>query len=558
MGRNKDEEDKITNILGFDRESASERELRYKALFHELDVYDEGKLTTKSLKTAFRRKNHPLRDSDVAIQELFRSMDSNHDNEVDFDDFKKFAFSAEHQIDKGFKKLDSDNDGFIKLADVSKYLSKLEKTNHIVIDNTTLIGNDIDAEANTCRAASQSKKKTFASFARWAFNQKYINKGTNTDMITNNDSVITYKQWRDFLFLMPRKSGSRLHTAFSYYYLFKEDVDLSSEGDVTLINEFFRGFAFFVAGGVSGVISRTCTAPFDRIKVFLIARTDLSSTILNSKEDLLARNPKANIDKLRSPIVKAITSLYRQGGIKAFYVGNGLNTFKVFPESSIKFGTFEMMKKLMTKIEGCKDKSELSKPSTFIAGGLAGMAAQFSVYPIDTLKFRIQCAPLANLQDKNILINTAKQMYRDGGPLIFYRGLTAGLLGMFPYAALDLGTFSILKKWLIARKAKEMNISEKDVTLSNFTVIPLGAFSGSVGASVVYPINLLRTRLQAQGTYAHPYTYTGIRDVLQQTIQREGYPGLYKGLMPTLAKVCPAVSISYLCYENIKRAAKLE
>ena len=34
------------------------------------------------------------------------------------------------------------------------------------------------------------------------------------------------------------------------------------------------------------MVSRTCTAPFDRIKVFLIARTDLSSTILHSKQEI--------------------------------------------------------------------------------------------------------------------------------------------------------------------------------------------------------------------------------------------------------------------------------
>lgn len=248
------------------------------------------------------------------------------------------------------------------------------------------------------------------------------------------------------LLLVPRKQGSRLHTAYSYFYLFNEDVDLSSEGDVTLINDFIRGFGFFIAGGISGVVSRTCTAPFDRLKVFLIARTDLSSILLNSKTDLLAKNPNADINKISSPLAKAVKSLYRQGGIKAFYVGNGLNVIKVFPESSIKFGSFEVTKKIMTKLEGCRDTKDLSKFSTYIAGGLAGMAAQFSVYPIDTLKFRVQCAPLdTKLKGNNLLFQTAKDMFREGGLRLFYRGVTVGIVGIFPYAALDLGTFSALK-----------------------------------------------------------------------------------------------------------------
>lgn len=59
-------------------------------------------------------------------------------------------------------------------------------------------------------------------------------------------------------------------------------------------------------------------------------------------------------------------------------------------------------------------------------------------------------------------------------------------------------------------------------------------------------INLLRTRLQASGSPGHPQRYTGFVDVARQTLAREGWPGLYKGLVPNLAKVVPAVSISYV------------
>lgn len=42
--------------------------------------------------------------------------------------------------------------------------------------------------------------------------------------------------------------------------------------------------------------------------------------------------------------------------------------------------------------------------------------------------------------------------------------------------------------------------------------------------------NLVRTRLQAQGTPAHPQTYTGIRDAALKCYQREGWRGFYKGV----------------------------
>ncbi|CCH63197.1 hypothetical protein TBLA_0J02030 [Henningerozyma blattae CBS 6284] len=520
-------------------ETETQRELRLRKIFKDLDVNDSGLFNVDDLKTAFHRMDHPLKDNDEAIKELFGSMDINNNGFINYQEFEKFSTLAESQIELGFNQIDQDKDGIIKPSEIYDYLRQFE-------DNTL-------GKESRFVGIKTPKDPKMLNFLHWAFKLK------GNDNIDRDSHYITYNQWRDFLLLMPRQKGSRIHAALGYYYLFKEDVDLSSEGDMTLINDFINGFGFFLAGGVSGVVSRTCTAPFDRIKIFLIARTDLSSILLNSKEQVLAHNPHANVQKIRSPIIKAAVSLYREGGLKSFYVGNGLNVLKVFPESSMKFGSFEICKSIMASLEGKKDKSSISKLSTYIAGGLAGMVAQFTIYPIDTLKFRMQCAPLHNdVKGNALLLKTMKDLYREGGLSIFYRGITVGLLGIFPYAAFDLGTFTALKKWYIKREALRTGSLEENVTLKNTVVLPMGAFSGSVGACIVYPINLCRTRLQTQGTFAHPYHYTGFRDVFVQTLKREGYQGLYKGLTPTLAKVCPAVSISYLCYENIKRALNLE
>lgn len=119
-----------------------------------------------------------------------------------------------------------------------------------------------------------------------------------------------------------------------------------------------------------------------------------------------------------------------------------------------------------------------------------------------------------------------------------------GLIGMFPYSAIDLFTFETLKQAVVNRNMKTKGIKhEEDALPSNFALALMGAFSGAIGASVVYPINLLRTRLQSQGTTSHPRTYTGVLDVTRQTIQGEGFRGLFKGLTPNLLKVVPAVSI---------------
>ena len=170
----------------------------------------------------------------------------------------------------------------------------------------------------------------------------------------------------------------------------------------------------------------------------------------------------------------------------------------------------------------------------------------------------MQCETVSGgLHGNALIIETAKKMYRQGAIKTSYRGLTTGLLGMFPYSAIDLGTFEFLKGRLVKHNAKVLGCDEEDALPGSFATGCIGAFSGAFGASIVYPVNLLRTRLQAQGTILHPPTYTGFLDVAQKTIKNEGGRGLFKGITPNLLKVVPAVSITYMVYENAKKAMKL-
>lgn len=161
----------------------------------------------------------------------------------------------------------------------------------------------------------------------------------------------------------------------------------------------------------------------------------------------------------------------------------------------------------------------------------------------------VQGGPTGNA----LLVQTVKKMVAEGGFRTAYRGITMGLLGMFPYSAIDMGTFEFLKKTFTHHKARYYGIHEEDAAPGNFATGIIGATSGAFGASVVYPMNVLRTRLQTQGTAMHRPTYTGIWDVAHRTYVNEGMRGMYKGLAPNLLKVAPALSITWVVYENSKR-----
>ncbi|XP_067140843.1 calcium-binding mitochondrial carrier protein Aralar1-like isoform X2 [Centruroides vittatus] len=73
----------------------------------------------------------------------------------------------------------------------------------------------------------------------------------------------------------------------------------------------------------------------------------------------------------------------------------------------------------------------------------------------------------------------------------------------------------------------------------------LGSFAGAAGATVVYPIDLVKTRMQNQrtGSYIGELMYKNSIDCAKKVIRHEGIFGLYRGLMPQLVGVCPEKAI---------------
>lgn len=45
------------------------------------------------------------------------------------------------------------------------------------------------------------------------------------------------------------------------------------------------------------------------------------------------------------------------------------------------------------------------------------------------------------------------------------------------------------------------------------------------------------------------YKYKSIWDAIQKIVSQEGFPGLYKGIVPNLLKVAPSMASSWLSFE---------
>lgn len=235
----------------------------------------------------------------------------------------------------------------------------------------------------------------------------------------DNNGVITFEEWRDFLFLYPHEATIEN----IYHYL--ERVCLVDIGEHTVIpagiSKHIHASRYLIAGGVAGAASRTATAPLDRLKVILQVQTG------------------------EARIIPAVKDIWRGGGLLGFFRGNGLNVLKVTPESAIRFYAYEMLKNFIVNVKGQETKGDIGTIGRLLAGGIAGAVAQTAIYPMDLVKTRIQTHSCDGGRVPS-LGTLSKDIWVHEGPRAFYRGLIPSLLGIIPYAGIDLTAYETLKE----------------------------------------------------------------------------------------------------------------
>ena len=282
------------------------------------------------------------------------------------------------------------------------------------------------------------------------------------------------------------------------------------------------------SGGVAGAVSRSATAPIDRTKTIMQAGRLPSSGGIAPVAGASAATSAAP----RVTLASAARAVWHEGGWRAFWRGNGANVAKVVPETATKYVAFDILKRQLAK-----DPGNATVLERFAAGGMAGAAAQTVVYPLEIVKTRVSLSA-----GGCSMATVIGGVLRTEGTRGLFKGLTPSLVGIFPYAGIDLMANSVLKDALAAKYAevgRDPGVAE---------LLGCGMASSTSAMLVTYPLNLVRTRLQASGMPGQP-TYSGPVECAGKILAKEGFAGLYRGLVPNLAKVLPATSVSYAVYD---------
>ena len=152
---------------------------------------------------------------------------------------------------------------------------------------------------------------------------------------------------------------------------------------------------------------------------------------------------------------------------------------------------------------------------------------------MEVVKTRLAIAPPGQTIG---MVGCARQTWAQGGCRAFYAGIGPSIVGIIPYAAIDLALNSLLKD----QAAEYLQKSKQETSVP--LLLGCGMVSSGTAAVVTFPLNVIRTKAQATGASFSKVV---------STIHSEGWGSFYRGLIPCLAKVLPATSISYAAYEYL-------
>mmetsp|Transcript_38559 Transcript_38559/g.46627 ORF Transcript_38559/g.46627 Transcript_38559/m.46627 type:complete len:385 (+) Transcript_38559:121-1275(+) len=184
--------------------------------------------------------------------------------------------------------------------------------------------------------------------------------------------------------------------------------------------------------------------------------------------------------------------------------------------------------------------------SHMIAGAIAGMTEHTAMYPIDTIKTRLQIASEASTSMSSGLLSHSgpvrsafRQIFADGGILGLYRGINAMALGAGPAHAVYFAVYE---------KGKEYLNGDRDhVDPARAGVA--GVIATCAHDAVFLPMDVVKQRLQIPNT-----RYAGVWDCYKTVMAEEGVGAFFRSYRTTVVMNIPYTAVHFAVYESAKTA----
>ncbi|KAI8981937.1 mitochondrial carrier domain-containing protein [Mycotypha africana] len=205
------------------------------------------------------------------------------------------------------------------------------------------------------------------------------------------------------------------------------------------------------------------------------------------------------------------------------------------------------------------------------AGALAGIAEHCAMYPVDSIKTRMQVisstatathpakrvstafenAPApCSTRAGTTATATASSMGRATYLRHLWKGVNSVVLGAGPAHALHFATYEFCKEQFVKSPSffRQHERNPHDTKHHPLAFAAAGACATLAHDSLMNPFDVVKQRMQLQGS-----TYTTIFDCARKVYAREGFIAFYISLPTTLVMSIPFQSIQFATYEFFRK-----
>uniref|UniRef100_A0A182QDC6 Mitoferrin n=1 Tax=Anopheles farauti TaxID=69004 RepID=A0A182QDC6_9DIPT len=176
-----------------------------------------------------------------------------------------------------------------------------------------------------------------------------------------------------------------------------------------------------------------------------------------------------------------------------------------------------------------------SVPAIMTAGAIAGVMEHCVMYPLDSVKTRMQS--LTHMKAHDTIVSTLRDMIRHEGVLRPFRGVMAVVAGAGPAHALYFGAYECSKEMIAT-------ISDRD----HLNYMLSATAATLVHDAVSNPADVVKQRLQM---YNSPYR--SIMHCATQVYRTEGFRAFYRSYSTQLVMNIPYSAIQFPTYEFFQK-----
>jgi len=267
--------------------------------------------------------------------------------------------------------------------------------------------------------------------------------------------------------------------------------------------------ADFAAGGISGAVAKTATAPIERVK--LIIQTQDANPLIKSGQV-----------KRYEGIGDCFTRVYQEQGFGAFWRGNFTNVIRYFPTQAFNFAFKDTIKAWFPRYSA-KKEFFMFFLTNMASGGLAGAGSLCIVYPLDYARTRLASDVGSGKKSFNGLSDCLVKSARGpGGFMGLYNGFGVSVAGIIPYRGVYFGMYDSLAGINPYKSDRGVIGFASKFAIAQATAITAGYAS--------YPFDTIRRRLQMQSEKPKDqWLYSGTMDCFYKILKEEGTTALFKG-----------------------------